>query len=282
VRDGGYAARSLPAADPGAMRRGTWGPMTAIDLNSDLGEGFGPWSMGDDAAVMAIVTSANIACGGHAGDPGTMFRALQTAAALGVTIGAHPGYNDREGFGRRVIPMAPDDIGQMVAAQVGALTGVAALAGVRVRYVKPHGALANLAADRRDVADAIVVAARAVPGDLALLAISGTELEHAARDAGMAVFSEVFADRGYLASGRLVPRGQPGAMIQDAGIAAVRLVGFLRSGLMPVVDGDPIRLKAQSICVHGDSPGAVAMARRIRDVLQAEGIALRPFLGPSP
>ena len=252
--------------------------MTPIDLNSDLGEGFGPWRMGDDVAILSLVTSANIACGGHAGDPETMHDTLRTAAALGVTIGAHPGYNDREGFGRRIIPMTPPEIGRMVAAQVGALIGVAALAGATVRYVKPHGALANLAADRRDVADAIAASVRAVSGDLAILAISGTELEAAARDAGMRVFSEIFADRGYLSTGRLVPRGHQGAMIHDAGIAALRLVGFLRTGLMPVVDGDPIRLNAQSICVHGDSAGAVAMARQIRAVLQAEGFAIKPFL----
>jgi 5-oxoprolinase (ATP-hydrolysing) subunit A len=256
--------------------------MTEIDLNADLGEGYGPWPMGDDAAIMDIVTSANIACGGHAGDPETMFDTLRMAAVRGVAVGAHPGYDDRQGFGRRVIPMAPDQIGRMVAAQVGALMGVAALAGATVRYVKPHGALANLAADRRDVADAIAAAVRAVSGDLAILAISGTELELSAREAGMPVFSEIFADRGYLATGRLVPRGRDGAMIHDAGIAAVRLIGFLRTGLMPVVDGDPIRLAAQSVCVHGDSPGAVAMAQRIRDVLQAEGITLRPFLGLQP
>ncbi len=256
--------------------------MTAIDLNSDLGEGFGPWAMGDDAAILALVSSANIACGGHAGDADTMHATLTTATKLGVTIGAHPGYDDRQGFGRRIIPMTPPEIGRMVAAQVGALMGVAALAGARVRYVKPHGALANLAADRRDVADAIAASVRAVSGDLAILAISGTELELSARDAGMPVFSEVFADRGYRASGRLVPRGQEGAMIHDAGIAAIRLVGFLRSGLMPVVDGDPIRLTAHSICVHGDSPGAVAMARQIRAVLLAEGIAVQSFLkGPA-
>jgi len=252
--------------------------MTRMDLNSDLGEGFGPWRMGDDAALLSLVTSANIACGGHAGDPETMHDTLRTATALGVTIGAHPGYNDREGFGRRIIPMTPPEIGRMVAAQVGALMGVAALAGATVRYVKPHGALANLAADRRDVADAIAASVRAVSGDLAILAISGTELEAAARDAGMRVFSEIFVDRGYLSTGRLVPRGHQGAMIHDPGIAAVRLVGFLRTGLMPVVDGDPIRLNAQSICVHGDSAGAVAMARRIRAVLQAEGSAIKPFL----
>lgn len=249
-----------------------------IDLNSDLGEGYGPWSMGDDAGVLRIVTSANVACGGHAGDPETMYATLRQAAALGVVVGAHPGYSDPMGFGRRVIPMEPDQIGRMVAAQVGALVAMAALAGTRVAYVKPHGALANLAADRRDVSVAIVAAVVALNPALAILAISGTELELAARVAGLATYSEIFADRGYLATGRLVPRSQPGAMILDPEAAAARLIGFLDSGRMPVVNGDPIPLAAQSICVHGDSPGAVAMARHIRDRLEGAGIALQPFL----
>lgn len=249
-----------------------------IDLNSDLGEGYGPWSMGDDAAILRLVTSANIACGGHASDPETMFTTLRRATDLGVVVGAHPGYADREGFGRRVIPMNAAEIGRMVAAQVGALAGVAALAGAVVRYVKPHGALANYAADRRDVSDSIVQAVASQPGALAILAISGTELEHAARTAGVPVYSEIFADRGYLPSGRLVPRGQPGAMIHDPEVAAARLLGFLRDGLMPVIGGDPISLAAQSICVHGDSPGAVAMAAHVRARLAAEGVTLAPFL----
>lgn len=249
-----------------------------IDLNSDLGEGYGPWAMGDDAGILRIVTSANIACGGHAGDPETMYDTLRQAAVLGVVAGAHPGYNDPMGFGRRVIPMAPAEIGRMVAAQVGALSAMAALAGTRVAYVKPHGALANLAADRRDVADAIVAAVHALNPTLAILAISGTELEQAARAAGVRVYSEIFADRGYLATGRLVPRSQPGAMIHEPEAAAARLMGYLKTGLMPVVDGAPIPLQAHSICVHGDSPGAVVMARHVRTRLEAGGVALQPFL----
>lgn len=249
-----------------------------IDLNSDLGESFGPWTMGDDAAMLAIVTSANVACGGHASDPETMFRTLTEAASRGVVVGAHPGFADREGFGRRVIPMAPDEIGRMVAAQVGALSGVAALAGTEVRYVKPHGALGNLAADDRAVAEAIVAAVSALPGHLAILAISGTELEEAARSAGVEVFSEVFADRAYLPNGRLVPRSRPGAVLHDAEEAAGRLIGFLDSGLMPVAGGASIRLAVQSICVHGDSPGAVEMAGTVRRRLEAAGVAVAPFL----
>lgn len=249
-----------------------------IDLNSDLGEGYGPWPMGDDAAMLGVVTSANIACGGHASDPATMFRTLTTAAARGVVIGAHPGYADREGFGRRVIPMTPDEVAQMVAAQIGALAGVAALAGARVAYVKPHGALANHAADNRPVAEAIMRAVAAQPGRLAVLAISGTELEHAARAAGLPVHAEIYADRGYMPNGRLVPRGQPGALIHDPGAAAARLLRFLETGRMAVVGGDPIPLKAASVCVHGDSPAAVAMATGLRAALERAGVTLAPFL----
>jgi UPF0271 protein len=249
-----------------------------IDLNSDLGEGFGPWTMGDDAALLGIVTSANIACGGHAGDPETMFQTLSQAAARGVVVGAHPGYADRIGFGRRVIPMSPAEISHMVAAQVGTLIGVAALAGAEVRYVKPHGALANLAADDRAVADAITGAVAALPGKLAVLAISGTELELAARAAGVEVFSEIFADRAYLPTGRLVPRSHPGAVLHDPEQVADRLVRFLETGLMPVLDGDPIPLAARSICIHGDTTGALDMAREVRARLSASGVDLAPFL----
>ncbi|SFR42880.1 LamB/YcsF family protein [Litoreibacter janthinus] len=250
----------------------------SIDLNSDLGESFGPWSMGDDAAMLSIVSSANIACGGHASDPETMFETLQLANENGVSVGAHPGYNDREGFGRRVIPMTPIEIGRMVAAQIGALQALAALAGTKVAYVKPHGALGNLAAADRDVARAIVDAVQQVDCGLSILAISGMQLELAARDAGVEVYSEIFADRGYLSNGQLVPRGQDGAMIHDADEAAARLINYLETGLMPVLDGDPIALDAQSICVHGDSAGAVDMARTILARLTDAGVTVSRFI----
>lgn len=250
-----------------------------IDLNADLGEGFGPWAMGDDAAMLGLVTSANLACGGHAGDPEVMFAALRAAAERGVVVGAHPGYADREGFGRRVIPMTPDEIGRMVAAQVGALLGVAALAGVPVAYVKAHGALANLAADRAEVAAAIAAAVAAMPGRLALLAISGTELEVEGRKAGLPVVAEVFADRAYRTDGRLVPRGQTGAVLHDPEMAAARMLRFVETGRMPVLGGGEIALEAGSICVHGDSPGAVEMARAVRAALEGAGVILRPFAG---
>lgn len=248
-----------------------------IDLNSDLGEGYGPWAMGDDVAMLDIVTSANVACGGHASDPETMYRTLVAARERGVVVGAHPGYADPLGFGRRVIPMTPAEIGRMVAAQVGALRGVAALARVRVAYVKPHGALGNLAAADAEVAAEIARVAGVL--GLPVLAISGTALEMACRGAGVEVFSEVFADRAYQADGQLVPRALAGAVIHDAGAAAARLMAFLRSGEMPCLDGGSVRLAAQSVCVHSDTPGAVAMAHDIRARLAAEGVELGSFLG---
>ena len=251
--------------------------MRTIDLNADMGEGYGPWAMGNDSAMLDVVTSANLACGGHAGDPEVMFFALRAAAMRGVVVGAHPGFADREGFGRRVIPMTPAEIGRMVASQVGALLGVAALAGVSVRYVKAHGALANLAADQAEVAAAIAAAVAAMPGRLALLAISGTELEVQGRKAGVPVVAEVFADRAYRADGRLVPRGQEGAVLHDADEAAARMVRFLETGRMPVLGGGEVALAAGSICVHGDTPGAVVMARQLRGAMEGVGIALRPF-----
>jgi 5-oxoprolinase (ATP-hydrolysing) subunit A len=248
-----------------------------IDLNSDLGEGYGPWAMGDDVAMLDIVTSANVACGGHASDPETMYRTLVAARDRGVVVGAHPGYADPLGFGRRVIPMTPAEIGRMVAAQVGALRGVAALAGARVAYVKPHGALGNLAAADAEVAAEIARVAGVL--GLPVLAISGTALEMACRGAEVEVFSEVFADRAYQADGQLVPRARAGAVIHDAGAAAARLMAFLRSGEMPCLDGGSVRLAAQSVCVHSDTPGAVAMAHDIRARLAAEGVELGAFLG---
>jgi 5-oxoprolinase (ATP-hydrolysing) subunit A len=253
--------------------------ISSIDLNADLGEGFGPWTMGQDAALLAVVSSANIACGGHAGDPDTMFATLVEAQRKGVSVGAHPGYADLPGFGRRVLPMTPDAIASMVAAQIGALMGVAALAGVRVGHVKPHGALANLAADDVEVAGAIARAVRAVSRDLAVLAISGTALEPAARDVGLAVFSEVFADRAYRPDGRLVPRSVPGAVIHDPEVVTARMLGFVQTGRMPVQGGGDIGLSANSICVHGDSPGAVDLVRGLKAALLAAGITIAPFLG---
>ena len=253
-----------------------------IDLNADLGEGYGPWTMGDDAAMLEIVSSANVACGGHASDPDTMARTLSLAKQHGVVTGAHPSYPDKEGFGRRRLPATPAEIERFVAAQIGALIAIGALVGQPIAYVKPHGALANVAAEEGDVATAIARAVKAVDPRLALLAISGTVLETVARDLGLATFSEIFADRGYTPKGTLVPRGTPGAMIENPDAAAERLFGFLDSGVMPTVGGDPIRLAADSICIHGDSAHAVAMARHLRAAFMARGITIAPFCNLPP
>ncbi len=249
-----------------------------VDLNADLGEGYGPWVMGDDAAMLDIVSSANVACGGHASDPETMFATLVMAREKGVVVGAHPSYPDKEGFGRRRLPATAGEIERFVAAQVGQLIAIGALAGTRIAYVKPHGALGNVAAVEGDVASAILRAVRAVDPGLAVLAISGTELERLARAQGVRVFSEVFADRGYTAEGHLVPRSQPGALITDEAAATARMLRFLDSGEMPTVDGGHVRLDVQSICIHGDSPHAVAMARQLKAALLERGVAIRPFL----
>lgn len=248
-----------------------------IDLNSDLGEGYGQWVMGDDVAMLDVVTSANVACGGHAGDPEIMFLTLQRAVERGVVIGAHPGYPDREGFGRRAIAMSPSQVGRVIASQVGSLQGIAALVRAEVRYVKPHGALGHLAAADRDVATAVATAIAALPGKLAVLAISGSALENAARATGLEVFSEIFADRAYLPNGQLVPRSHEGAVLHDADEAAERLIRFLETGRMQVIGGKPIELTAQSVCIHGDTTGALAIAKKIRARLDAAGISVAPF-----
>jgi UPF0271 protein len=250
-----------------------------IDLNSDLGEGFGPWSMGDDEAMLALVTSANVACGGHAGDPSTMATTVARARDAGVGVGAHPSFRDREGFGRRRIPMTSAEIQRMVAAQVGALCGVAALEGATVRHVKAHGALANLAAREADVAAAVARATRAVDPGLVLLAIAGTQLEAAADRAGLAVAREGFADRAYTDDGHLAPRSEPGAVLEDVEEVASRSVAMAQGRGLPLLGGGWKPQEVDSICVHGDTPGAVAMARRTREALEDAGFTISAF-GP--
>lgn len=250
----------------------------AIDLNSDLGESYGPWVMGDDKSILAVVSSANIACGGHAGDPETMYATALLARQNGVTIGAHPGYADREGFGRRIIPMSCDQITRMIAVQIGALMSAAALAGAHVAYVKPHGALGNLSAEDGSVALAVARAVKAISPDLAILALSGSELERQGRRMDLPVYSEIFADRAYRPDGRLVPRSEPGAVLTDAREAARRLVSFMETGAMPALAGSPVTLEAHSICVHGDNPSAVLMARTVREALSEAGVTLTPFI----
>jgi len=252
--------------------------MTTIDLNSDLGESFGPWSMGDDAAMLGIVSSANVACGGHASDSATMFETLTLAADNGVCVGAHPGFEDKQGFGRRRLPLTMAEVEQLIAAQVGTIKGIAGLTDATIRYVKPHGALGNWAAENAEVAQSIAQSIKRSHADCAVLAISGTELETASLKCGLETFSEIFADRGYADNGNLVPRSQPGAMIEDADSACQRLIEFFDSGKMPTVSGGHVTLKAQSVCIHGDNPHAVAMANIIRNKLIAAGFTLEPFI----
>lgn len=249
-----------------------------IDLNADLGEGFGPWKMGDDKAILECVSSANIACGGHAGDPHTMYETLLLAKANGVSVGAHPGYEDRAGFGRRIIPMSMDDITNMVAAQIGALMGVASLADVVVNYVKPHGALCNYAASDYEVAKAVLKAVKSIDTNLSVLAISGTQLEIAARDMNLNVFSEIFADRAYLKSGQLVPRTENGAVLHDIDAVTDRIIEFINTAKMPTIDGENIPLRADSICVHGDTPDALNLVTSLKAELEGHGVSIKSFV----
>ncbi len=253
--------------------------MANIDLNSDLGESFGPWQMGDDESMLRIVSSANVACGGHASDPNTMFKTVQLAAQNNVSIGAHPGFPDKEAFGRRLLPMSAADVETLIANQVGALIGVARLAGASVTYVKAHGALANWAAATPEIAQAVAKAVKLAAPSCALLAISGTELDTAGRQAGLETYSEVFADRAYQSNGQLVPRQIEGSVIHDAKAASDRLIAFLHSGAMPTLDGGTVKLNADSICIHGDNPAAVAMGKTIREQLESEGFNITPFTG---
>jgi 5-oxoprolinase (ATP-hydrolysing) subunit A len=243
-----------------------------IDLNADLGEG-----VGDDAAMMGIVSSANIACGGHAGGPEEMHAALTTARAKGVAAGAHPGYPDRANFGRMVLPMTADAVTRMVAHQVGAACGMAALAGHRVTYVKAHGALYNLAATDADVAAAIARAVRAVNGGLAILCLSGSVAERVSRDMGLTVAAEVFADRAVQPDGTLVPRGVAGAVIHDPQVVVDRAIAMLRDGVVTATDGTRLPMAMDSICLHGDTPGAVSIARALRAGLTAAGWRIAAF-----
>ncbi|MDN4588372.1 LamB/YcsF family protein [Xenophilus aerolatus] len=248
-----------------------------IDLNSDLGESYGAWRMGDDAAMLDLVSSANVACGFHAGDPAGILTTLRAAAARGVAIGAHVAYPDLAGFGRRAMDIASADLRAAVIFQIGALQGLATAAGTRVRYVKPHGALYNtIAHDARQAQD-VIAAVRAIDPTLALVVLAGSPLAGWARDAGLRTVAEAFADRGYRADGSLVPRNQPGAVLHDPEAVAERMLRLAREGTMVADDGSTVRVDAESICVHGDSPGAVALARRVRERLEAEGIAVRAF-----
>lgn len=248
-----------------------------MDLNADLGESFGAWSMGDDAAMLDVVSSANIACGFHAGDPLTMRHTVALAAERGVRIGAHVSYRDRVGFGRRFIDVAPAELAAEILYQVGALEAVCRAAGTRVAYVKPHGALYNTVVHHQAQAAAVVSAILDYDPSLPLMGLPGGLAERLAARAGLPTIAEAFADRGYTASGTLVPRGEPGAVLDDPAEVAARMVALVTTGMVTASDGSRVRIDAQSICVHGDTPGAVALARGVRRALADAGVTVAPF-----
>jgi UPF0271 protein len=251
--------------------------MTAVDLNSDLGEGFGRWTLGDDAAMLAVVSSANVACGFHAGDPASIRRTVRLAVARGVAVGAHVGYRDLAGFGRRAMDVPSEELQADVAYQVGALQALAAAEGGRVTYVKPHGALYNTAAVDDRVAADVAAAVADVDPTLMVLGLPGSRSLVAAEAAGLRTVVEAFADRAYTSDGTLVPRREPGAVLTDPDVVARRVLRLVTEGVVEAADGSLVAVPAGSVCVHGDTPDAVAMARRVREVLDAEGVPVRPF-----
>ncbi len=250
-----------------------------IDMNSDLGEHFGAWRMGDDAAMLDIVTSANIACGFHAGDPLSIRETVSAAAERGVVIGAHVAYPDLVGFGRRPMNVTSPELEADVMYQIGALEGLARSCGSSVAYVKPHGALYNTIAHDERQAAAVIEAMRAFNPEIALMCLAGTPIVDQARAAGLTVVTEAFADRGYEPDGRLVSRREEGAVLHDAAEVAARMVRLVTEGVIEARDGSTVTLQADSICVHGDSPGALEMARAVRGALDEAGVVLRSFAG---
>lgn len=251
--------------------------MTHIDLNSDLGESFGPWAMGDDAAMLKVVTSANIACGFHAGDPAGLLRVLEEAARRGVAVGAHVGYRDLVGFGRRNMEPTSAELMADTIYQIGALQGLARAAGTRVSYVKPHGALYNTIARDARQAEAVIAAIKSIDPSLVLMALAGAPVVDQARAAGLRVVCEAFADRAYNPDSSLVCRAEAGAVLHDPDLIARRMTKLATEGRIRAIDGSEIAVEAQSICVHGDTPAAVGIARALRDALLREGLSLRAF-----
>jgi UPF0271 protein len=240
----------------------------SIDLNADLGESYGRWTLGDDGAMLTMITSANVACGFHAGDPATLLTTCRLAAKAGVVIGAQVGYPDLAGFGRRFLDMSPADLMAAVLYQIGALDGLARASGTRVRYVKPHGALYNTTVDHEIQATAVLQAVIAYDPALPVLGLPGSALLRIARDRGLRPVTEYFVDRGYTADGRLIDRREPGALLDDPAQAAERALRAARDGV------------AESFCTHGDSPNAVAMARAVRGALEAAAVTIAPFVEP--
>jgi UPF0271 protein len=252
---------------------------TLLDLNSDLGEGFGVWRLGDDERLLEVVSSANVACGFHAGDATTMRRVCELAAARGVAVGAQVSYRDLAGFGRRFIDVDPSQLADEVLYQIGALDACARAGGTAVGYVKPHGALYNAAVRHTAQAAAVVAGVRAF-GPLPVLGLPGSELLTAAERAGLEPVPEAFADRGYTPDGALVPRSEPGAMLQDADEVTRRAVRLATEGEIVAVDGSVLRSAARSLCVHGDTPGAADLASAVRRELTAAGVGVRCFSTP--
>ncbi|MCK8483668.1 LamB/YcsF family protein [Aliiroseovarius sp. S2029] len=251
----------------------------AIDLNADMGEGFGPWSMGDDRALLDIVTSANIACGLHAGDWDVMAATMKNAVAKGVGIGAHPGFADLHGFGRRRMDLPRETLQNLVRYQLGAAQAMAAAAGGKVRHLKLHGAMANMAAEDADMARACYEAALSIAPDLIIMVLAGTAQQGAAHDLGCATACEIFADRAYSDDATLVDRSLPGAVIHDPDQAGARMVEMVRDGAIITESGKRIPTRIDTICLHGDTPAAVAIATQVRQALQDSGIRLSPFKG---
>jgi 5-oxoprolinase (ATP-hydrolysing) subunit A len=245
-----------------------------INLNADLGEGFGAWDLGDDSSMIGIVRSINVACGLHAGDPVVMRRVALEAKANGVSIGAHPGFDDLRGFGRRQIRMPADELEYLVAYQIGALKAMACYAGVPVTHVKPHGALNNMAAEDEAYAMAIGRAIKTVDRDLIFLALAGSEMEKAARRLDLPLAREAFADRTYEDDGNLTPRSVNGSVLRDADLAAERVVRMVQDGVITSRHGKKLEVGFESLCVHGDEPTAVGLARLCRETLEQEGIEI--------
>jgi UPF0271 protein len=252
--------------------------MPAVDLNADLGEGFGVWRLGDDDALLDLVTSANVACGFHAGDPASLKRTCAVAAKRGIRIGAQVSYHDLAGFGRRFIDVEPDELTAEIIYQVGALQALARTAGTEVGYVKPHGALYNSIVTHRTQARAVAEAVREVDPGLPVLGLPGSAFFDECERLGLRTVTEAFADRAYRPDGQLVSRRERGAVLHDPAEIAARVAEIVTSGTVTAVDGSRIRVNAESVCVHGDSPGAVDIAKAVRERLLAEGVDLRPFV----
>ena len=252
--------------------------MAFIDLNSDVGESFGNWTMGDDAAIFRSVSSANIACGFHAGDPSTIARTCRDAVAAGISIGAHVGYRDLAGFGRRFLDCSATELADDVLYQLGALEGIARAAGGRISYVKPHGALYNTIVTHQEQAQAVVDAVKAFGGDLPMLLLPGSVALAAAEAAGLRGVAEAFADRAYNPDGTLVSRREPGAVLHDEDVVAANMVRLATEGTIVARDGSTIKTSAESICLHGDTAGAVSMAAAVRRELEASGVDIRSFV----